>query len=65
MYTEWKSDLFKAHGLDKDKNLSNIIFGAAWEKGHYAGYQEVDNCMYDVIEFAEDVIRANKEDNNK
>lgn len=33
------------------------IHDVAWEKGHSGGYAEVYNCYYDIVDFAEYIMK--------
>lgn len=57
IYEQWKTDLFQVHGLDLNSEVDQLIFTEAWDRGHSSGYQEVDNCIYDIEEFANKVIK--------
>ena len=37
------------------------IHDVAWEKGHSGGYAEVYNCYFDIVEFAEFIMKHAKD----
>jgi hypothetical protein len=67
IYNIWKIDLFAAYNLDIMSDLHQLIFSTAWDNGHYSGKQEVDNCMQNIINFANNIITEYKKrnENNK
>lgn len=50
----WYAALREEHGELSDK-LFDICYAQAYDRGHSSGYDEVANCMYDVVEFAHKV----------
>lgn len=56
-YEAWYSDL-----RDEWSELSDAVFdicySKAYEDGHSAGYDEVSNCMHDIVALAERIIQA-------
>lgn len=50
------NELKKEHDLPE--KIFNICYAEAYERGHSAGYDEVANYMYDVVEFYEKIRDA-------
>ena len=59
---KWYDDL-QAEYSDLTPTLFSIVYNKAYEDGHHAGYDEVANRMIDASQFAEDIIKAWKEQN--
>jgi hypothetical protein len=50
----------RAEYSDLSDALFNMAYGEAYERGHSSGYDEVANCMIDIVDFIEKVKRALK-----
>ena len=55
----WKEKLRGEHSHLNDDTF-NACYSKAYDDGHSAGYGEVRNAMWEVVEFAEKIIEANK-----
>lgn len=52
--------------LKSEFDLSEVVFSIcyfeAYERGHSSGYDEVANCMFDVVELYEKIMEAVKDE---
>lgn len=55
----WKEKLRGEHYHLNDATF-NVCYSKAYDDGHSAGYGEVRNTMWEVVDFAEKIIEANK-----
>ena len=55
----WKEKLRSEYSHLNDATF-NACYSKAYDEGHSAGYGEVRNAMWEVVEFAETIIEANK-----
>jgi len=53
----WYADLREEYSSLVDE-VFNLCYDQAWDRGHSAGYDEVESYMRDVVRFAEKIIRA-------
>lgn len=55
----WKAEL-RAEYMDLNDETFEVVYAAAYERGHSTGMDEVAELMEDVHEFAMKLIRASK-----
>jgi hypothetical protein len=53
----WYADLREEYSSLNDE-VFNLCYDQAWDRGHSAGYDEVESYMQDVVSFAEKIIKA-------
>ena len=58
------SEIFHQALREKYANLPQsiyrLVYNAAYDRGHHAGYDEIANYMIELIEFAESIIEAHQ-----
>jgi hypothetical protein len=59
-YENWFNDLKEEYNYLNFKTF-NLCYSMAYDRGHSYGYDEVANYMIDIANFAENIIKANKE----
>lgn len=53
----WYDDLRKEYDHLNDE-LFDICYSEAYDRGHSSGYDEVANCMINVVDFCDSLIKA-------
>lgn len=48
--------------FDLPDEIFDICYAEANDRGHSSGYDEVANCMYDVVEFYEKIMKVIKDE---
>jgi hypothetical protein len=59
--TIWYTALSVEH-CEISSAVFDLCYSEAYDRGHYAGYDEVANYMSSVVEFAKKVIEASNDD---
>lgn len=61
LHGKYLDDLYeREYSLEFDRETFNVCYSYAYDRGHSAGYGEVENCLNDVAEFAERIIMSIK-----
>lgn len=55
----WRKKLFDYHGIAKP--LFDIAMSRAYDRGHSAGYEEVESILEDEVEYIEKIMKTIKE----
>jgi len=57
----WQQYLRNEYSYLSDE-LFDLCYSKAYDEGHSAGYDEVGNCMFEYVEFAEKVLKSKAPD---
>jgi len=59
--TEWYDDL-RIEFSELSDGIFKACYSQAWEDGHSSGYDEIGNIMYDIVEFAKNIIKIHEKE---